>query len=85
MPGQWAASILLSNNTTNEKSTIEVSDLPSIVEVYTATWCFNCVETEIALDEAIGSHEVLRFHYQRYLYETLAPFGSESSESRWLE
>jgi hypothetical protein len=78
-------SILLSNNTTNEKSTIEVSDLPSIVEVYTATWCFNCVKTEIALDEAIGSHEVLRFHYHRYLYETLDPFGSESSDSRWIE
>ena len=34
-------SILLNNSTTNEESTIEVSDLPSVVEVYTATWCFN--------------------------------------------
>jgi len=64
--------------------------LPSIVEVYTATWCSNCVKTEQALDEAIESlpnlaKEVTRIHYHRYLYETLDPFGSNSTDSRWID
>ena len=63
--------------------------LPSIVEVYTATWCSNCVKTEQALDEAIEELEieldVTRIHYHRFLYETLDPFGSSSTDSRWVD
>ena len=63
--------------------------LPSIVEVYTATWCSNCVKTEQALDEAIEDLEldrdVTRIHYHRFLYETLDPFGSNSTDSRWVD
>ena len=73
------------SNTTYEESTSGILDLPSIVEVYTATWCSNCVKTEKALDDAIGDLEVTRIHYHRHLYETLDPFGSNSTDSRWVE
>ena len=83
-------SIDINNNTTDELIISQVASLPSIVEVYTATWCLNCVKTEQALDEAIESlpnpaKEVTRIHYHRYLYETLDPFGSNSTDSRWID
>ena len=66
-------SIDLNNNTTDEFIISNVNSLPSIVEVYTATWCLNCVKTEQALDEAIvmtGATDFwTRIHYHRHLYE----------------
>ena len=76
-------SIELSNNTTQETFSSEVRNLPRLVEVYTATWCFNCIDSEHALDEAIGDMDVTRIHYHRHKFETLDPFGSNSTESRW--
>ena len=76
-------SIDLSNNTTQETTSAELPNLPRLVEVYTATWCFNCIDSEHALDEAIGGAEVTRIHYHRHKFETLDPFGSNSTESRW--
>ena len=73
------------SNTTFAESTSDILDLPSIVEVYTATWCSNCVKTEQALDDATADLEVTRIHYHRHLYETLDPFGSNSTDSRWVE
>tara|TARA_Y100001935_G_scaffold247220_1_gene242843 strand:- start:789 stop:1823 length:1035 start_codon:yes stop_codon:yes gene_type:complete len=73
------------SNTTYAESKSGILDLPSIVEVYTATWCSNCVKTEQALDDAIGDLNVTRIHYHRHLYETLDPFGSNSTDSRWVE
>tara|TARA_B100000941_G_scaffold251947_1_gene198839 strand:+ start:28 stop:1050 length:1023 start_codon:yes stop_codon:yes gene_type:complete len=73
------------SNTTYEESISGIIDLPSIVEVYTATWCSNCIKTEQALDDAIGDHDVTRIHYHRHLHETLDPFGSNSTDSRWVE
>ncbi|MDG1540846.1 MAG: hypothetical protein P8Q46_04770 [Candidatus Thalassarchaeaceae archaeon] len=81
------------NNTSDELTLNQssVAHLPRIVEVYTATWCLNCVKTEQALDEAlenlgmVQSHDVTRIHYHRYLYETLDPFGSNSTDSRWVD
>ena len=78
-------SIDMANNTTDAFASSGISELPSIVEVYTATWCFNCIKTEQALDEAIGNQDVSRIHYHRYLYETLDPFGSNSTDSRWID
>lgn len=73
------------SNTTYAVSTSGILDMPSIVEVYTATWCSNCVKTEQALDDATADLEVTRIHYHRHLYETLDPFGSNSTDSRWVE
>ena len=36
---------------TSSTSAHNLSDLPTIVEVYTATWCSNCVDVEHALDD----------------------------------
>ena len=76
-------SIELSNNTTKETVSSEVRNLPRLVEVYTATWCFNCIDSEHALDEAIGDTDVTRIHYHRHKFETLDPFGDNSTDSRW--
>ena len=73
------------SNVTSAESTSGIPDMPSIVEVYTATWCSNCVKTEQALDDATADLEVTRIHYHRHLYETLDPFGSNSTDSRWVE
>ena len=87
------------NNTTNSGSgSMTLPQLPTLVEVYTATWCSNCVKTEQALDEAIenlgtegtgsqwlSNSEVTRIHYHRFLYETLDPFGSNTTDSRWVD
>ena len=73
------------SNTTYAVSTSGILDMPSIVEVYTATWCSNCVKTEQALDDATADLEVTRIHYHRHLYATLDPFGSNSTDSRWVE
>ena len=83
-------SIPLNNNTTHEGTTVSsgVNSLPTVVEVYTSTWCLNCVKTEQALDEAIentpATQEVTRIHYHRHLYETLDPFGSNSTDHHWI-
>ena len=83
-------SIPLNNNTTHEGTTVSsgVNSLPTVVEVYTATWCLNCIKTEQALDEAIENlephREVTRIHYHRSLYETLDPFGSNRTDNHWM-
>ncbi|MBI87940.1 MAG: hypothetical protein CMB67_02785 [Euryarchaeota archaeon] len=78
-------SIVLTNDTTKTSASTRISELPSIVEVYTATWCTNCVKTEQALDEALGDQDVTRIHYHRHLFETRDPFGSNSTDSRWVD
>ena len=78
-------SIDLTNASTQSSESSQISELPSLVEVYTATWCTNCVKTEKALDEAIGDSDVTRIHYHRFWFETLDPFGSNSTDERWVE
>ncbi len=78
-------SIDLTNTSTQDSENSQISELSNLVEVYTATWCTNCVKTEKALDEAIGGSEVTRIHYHRYWHETIDPFGSNSTDERWVE
>ncbi len=76
--------IPLSNETTYTEVSMNASDMYPVVEVYTATWCENCVITENALDEAIGDSDVLRIHYHRHWLESMDPFGSNATEERWV-
>jgi len=76
-------SIHLSENMTNTSISSGIDDLPGVVEVYTATWCMNCITSESALDEAIGDDDITRIHYHRHKFETMDPFGSNSTEERW--
>ena len=55
--------IPLSNETTYTEVSMNASNMYPVVEVYTATWCENCVDTESALGEAIGDSDVMRIHY----------------------
>ena len=37
---------LSSNNDTEETHSYNVDEMPSLIEIYTATWCTNCVTTQ---------------------------------------
>ena len=76
--GQWAEA----NNTS--VSTTNLSDLPAVVEVYTATWCENCVDVEHALDDVLANGgNIQQYHVHRAIGETQDPFGSEYIDARW--
>ena len=77
---QWNLS---SNNDTENTYSSEVDDMPILVEVYTATWCTNCVTTQNLMNEAIADSDVELIHYHRHWFETGDPFGSNSTEERW--
>ena len=74
-------SLPLSENSSSVSS--EVSELPTVIEVYTATWCLNCVKTEGYMEEAIGESEVELIHYHDHWFQVNDPFGSNSTEERW--
>ncbi len=78
-----ALELSLTNETTDGEITLDYSEMTSVVEVYTATWCLNCVTTEQALDDAIGDSDVMRIHYHRHRSEPEDPFGNNATEHRW--
>ncbi len=63
---------------------MEYENLPKIIETYTATWCTNCVTSEGAMSEAIADFDVVQILYHRHWYEIEDPFGSNSTEERWV-
>ena len=76
-------SLSLSESSTEYSASREMVELSHVIEVYTATWCTNCVTTEHDLDEAIGDTDVVRIHYHRHKFEAEDPFGSNGTEERW--
>ena len=63
-------------------STSNLSDLPAVVEVYTATWCENCVYVEHALDELYVDGLIAPYH----IHSTLSdPFGDDTLEQRFRD
>ena len=74
---------LSSNNDTGENHSYSVDEMPILVEIYTATWCTNCVTTQDIMNEAIGDLNVEIIHYHRHWFEPRDPFGSNSTEERW--
>jgi thiol-disulfide isomerase/thioredoxin len=75
--GQWAEA----NNSTVQNS--QLSDLPAIVEDYTATWCTNCVEVEHALDDVAQQIPIQQYNFHRSIGETQDPFGTDILDQRW--
>ena len=73
------------SNVTNASSESSMAEYPSIAEVYTASWCGNCVYAEeglyAAIAEATGETTTLTFH--RAIGEVEDPFGVESADHRW--
>ena len=76
--------LALGNGTVGASTTSQYSDLPNIVEVYTATWCMNCVSSEYAMDQATEGTDSVLIHYHRHWFEIEDPFGSNSTEERWV-
>ena len=77
---QWNLS---EDNNTEKTHSYHVDDMPTLVEIYTATWCTNCVTTQNIMNEAIGDSDVELIHYHRHWFEPRDPFGSNSTEERW--
>ena len=77
----------ISLNVSHNATSVEITmgELPSIAEVYTATWCENCVPAEeglmAAIDESGVDTTVLTFH--RAIAEVEDPFGVEDADYRW--
>ena len=73
------------SNLTNASTESSMADYPSIAEVYTASWCENCVLAEdglyAAIAEASGETVTLTFH--RAIGEVEDPFGVEAADHRW--
>ena len=70
---------------TSGNSTSSLSDLPAIVEDYTATWCTNCVKVERALDAVEETNNMLQYHFHRFIGENEDPLGSQEGDDRWIE
>ena len=75
----------MGNGTVDSSTSSDYADLPNIVEVYTATWCVNCVKSEEAMSEAVEGTDAVLIHYHRVWIEPEDPFGSDSTEERWVE
>lgn len=66
-------------------STSSLSDLPAIVEDYTATWCTNCVKVEHALDDVEETNNMQQYHFHRFIGENEDPLGSQEGDDRWID
>ena len=73
----------MGNGTVDASTSSDYNELPNIVEVYTATWCMNCVTSEHTMKNAVEGIDAVLIHYHRVWYEIEDPFGSDSTEERW--
>lgn len=64
-------------------SVLNLSELPAVVEVYTATWCSNCVDVEHALDEVENNASMNQYHIHRSISEMQDPFGTDVIDQRF--
>jgi len=69
----------------NSDVTIDLSQAPAVAHVLTATWCEPCVGVEYALNDVSNGSELVILEIHRFTDETEDPFGSESSESWWID
>jgi len=75
--GQWVEA------TNSTVQTSQLSDLPTIVEDYTATWCTNCVDVEHALDDVAQQIPIQQYNFHRSIGETQDPYGTDILDQRW--
>lgn len=64
-------------------STVNLGDLSPVVEVYTATWCSNCVDVEHALDGIENETGIQQYHIHRAINEGQDPLGSIAVDQRF--
>lgn len=77
--GQWTPV----NNTSAQVT--ELGDLKTVVEVFTATWCTNCVDVEHALEDVQAAGLLQQYHVHRSIGETQDPFGTDDLDQRWKD
>ena len=70
--GQWSPA----GNAT-AAVTHNFSEMPAVVEVFTATWCENCVDVEHALDDVQAEGWLQQYHVHRAIGETQDPFVND--------
>ena len=73
------------NATSPGNISLNLSEMPAIVEDYTATWCTNCVEVEHALDDVEETNNMQQYHFHRFISENEDPLGSQEGDERWIE
>jgi hypothetical protein len=61
-----------------------MEESPQVVEVYTATWCENCVPAEDALMAAIDGEDATVLAFHRFLGEAEDPLGTPLGDERWI-
>ena len=71
-------------NLSNSTGVVPSSQWPDIAEVYTATWCGNCLDSEHAIEELNGERPIETLHYHREYSEISDPFGTEVGDDRWI-
>ena len=73
------------NATSAGNISLDFSEMPAIVEDYTATWCTNCVDVEHALDDVEETNNMQQYHFHRFISESEDPLGSQEGDDRWIE
>ena len=71
-------------NLSNSTGDVPSSEWPAIAEVYTATWCGNCLDSEHAIKELSVERPIETLHYHREYSEISDPFGTEVGDDRWI-
>ncbi len=76
--------MLASNRTAGEASS-DLASLPDIAEVYTATWCENCVDVEEGLESTVANNDeaTVQLMFHRSINEIEDPFGTLEGDQRW--
>ena len=74
----------VSNNSTTEFVGGDMTDV-QVVEVYTATWCENCVYSEHALMDALENESATVLVNHRFIGESQDPFGTQEGDDRWID
>ena len=77
--GQWTPAVNATAQTTS------LGDLKAVVEVFTATWCTNCVDVEHALEEVKDNGLLQQYHVHRSIGESEDPFGTDELDQRWKD
>ncbi|MFL2961731.1 MAG: hypothetical protein ACJZ2K_01970 [Candidatus Poseidoniaceae archaeon] len=73
------------NASSSGNLSLDFSEMPAIVEDYTATWCVNCVDVEHALDDVEETNHMQQYHFHRFIGENEDPLGSQEGDDRWIE
>ena len=74
----------VSNNSTTASVSGDMTDV-QVVEVYTATWCQNCVYSEHALMDALENESATVLVNHRFIGESQDPFGTQEGDDRWID